>query len=335
MDDKQKLIERTVKSINDTFGAGIAQTLDGAFEPNKIKGFIPTNNLCLDWVIGRPGFPVGRVSEVAGKYGSGKSSFIASTIGNVQRTGGLGILVDAEKSYDPTWGTIHKVIPDELIYLDPPHLQGVFDEVIMVIKKVRESQSDLPIFVAVDSVSAVPTAAELEVEDSTESKQSAAHAVIISEGMRRISTLLHKQNVAIVFVSQLKENPRASWGKTSSKIGGSAIDFSAGLLIELARTGYITQKEKKIGQHIQITSRKNKFNFVDPLRVRVVDLYYREGFRPKEMLLDFMADKELGLIKKEGSWYEYEGSKFQKTELAEKLDDSLFPVVYEKLGIRA
>lgn len=331
MDEKQKLIDKTVKSINETFGKGIAQTLDGAFEPNKIKGFIPTNNLALDWVIGRPGFPVGRISEVAGKYGSGKSSIIASTIGNVQRNGGLGILVDAEKSYDPTWGTMHKVIPDELIYLDPPHLEGVFDETIVAIKTIRDSGSEMPIFLAVDSVSAVPTAAEMEVEDSTSSKQSAAHAVIISEGLRRMSKLIHQQNVAVVFVSQLKDNPRASWGKTTSKIGGSAIDFSAGLLLELTRTKYITKNEKKIGQTIQITSRKNKFNFIDPLRVRTVDLYYRDGFRPKEILIDFLVEE--GMIKKNGAWYEHDGSKFYKEDLAEKLDDSLFPQIYEKLGI--
>jgi len=334
MDEKQKLIAKTVEAINDTFGEGRAQTLGEAFEPNKLKGFIPTGNLALDWIIGKPGIPLGRVVEIAGRYGSGKSSVVASILGHHQRAGGIGILVDAEHSYDSSWSQVHGVLPEELIYLDPPHLQGVFDETIMAIKTVRKLSSTVPIFIAVDSVSAPPTASELEQEDSTASKQSAEHAVIISEGLRRASSLIHQETVSLLFVSQLKDNPRASWGKTTHKIGGSAIDFSAGLLLELVRTKYLTKDEKKIGQCIQCTSRKNKFNSADPLRVRTFDLYYGEGFRPKEILLDFLVEKDIGLVTQKGGWYEYEGNKFHKADMAEKLDDSMIQLAYEKLGIK-
>lgn len=333
LDEKQKVIDKTVEAINDVFGEHKASTLEEAFDPNQIKGFIPTGNLAIDWVIGRPGIPLGRISEISGRYGSGKSTIVAAILGQAQRCGGIGVLIDAEKSYSPVWAQVYGVKPEELIYLDPDHLQGAFDEAILCINKVRELNSTVPMFIAVDSVSALPTAAELEKEDSTASKQSAEHAVVISEGLRRASKLIHDQNVALLFVSQLKDNPRASWGKTTHKIGGSAIDFSAGLLLELTRTGYITKDEKKIGQKIQVTSRKNKFNMIDPLRVRTFDLYYGEGFRPKEILLDFLVDEELGLVKQTKGWYEYEGSKYRKEELAAKLDDELLKVVYERLQI--
>jgi recombination protein RecA len=333
MDDKLKLIKDTVKSINETFGDGAAKTLEGAFEPNELRGFIPTNNPVLDWVIGKPGIPLGRISEINGKFGCGKSSVTASILGNAQKNNCIAVLIDAENSYDPTWSNIHKVVSDELIYINPPHLQGVFDEAIVIINEVRKKQSEVPIIIAIDSVSAIPTASELEIEDSTASSQSAEHAVIISKGLRRLQKLIHDQNVAILFISQLKENPRASWGKTTSKIGGSAIDFSAGLVLELARTKYIEKEGKKVGQTIQVTSRKNKFNFHDPLRVRTMDLYYREGFRPKEMLVDFMV--ELGMITAKGAWYDFEGSKYHKQDLAEKLsDESLMVDIYQKLEIK-
>jgi recombination protein RecA len=333
--EKEKLIVRTVDAINETFGAGAAQTLDDAFEPNKIKGFLPTGNLAIDWVIGKPGIPLGRVSEIAGRYGSGKSSIVARIIGQVQAAGGMAVLVDAEHSYDPSWGRLHKVKPEELIYLDPPHLEGAFDQSIAAIKTIRKVSAETPVFIAIDSVSANPTAAELELEDSTASKQAAEHAKIIALGLRRASGLIHKENVALLFVSQLKDNPRASWGNTTHKIGGSAIDFSAGLELEVTRTAFKTDGENKnkVGQTIQVVSKKNKFNPAGPYRVRTFDLYYNEGFRSKEILLDFLLETDLKLVTYKGGWYEYEGAKYRKEDLAPKLDDELFKLVYDKLGI--
>jgi transposase len=70
----------------------------------------------------------------------------------------------------------------------------------------------------------------------------------------------------------------------------------------------------------------------DPLRVRTFELYYGEGFRPKEILLDFMVEQ--GTIKQSKGWYEWEGSKYRKEDITPKLDDSMIDAMYDKLGIK-
>lgn len=173
------MIDVTVKALTKEFGDDAAHTLDEAYAPEKVHGFVPTGNLAIDYVIGKPGIPLGRVTEIAGKPGSGKSSIVASTIGAAQKSGAVCVLVDAEHSYDSSWSKIHGVNPEDLIYMEPPHLEAVFDRTVAAIKKIKEVGSNVPVFIAIDSVLAAPAAAELEMEDSTAGKQNAAHAATI------------------------------------------------------------------------------------------------------------------------------------------------------------
>lgn len=335
--EELKLIDSVVKSFTKEFGEGSAGTLSSEFKPENVHGFVPTGNLALDWVIGRPGWPLGRISEIAGPYGSGKSTMVARTIGAAQKSGVVCILVDTEHSYDSTWATEHGVNPEKLILLQPPHLQGVFDYIKSAIVRIKELQSAVPVFIAVDSVSGSATASEIESEDSTEGKQRAEHAKIISEGLRKLSNLIWDQNVALVFVSQLKDNPGIMYGTNKSKIGGHAIEFHASLMVEARRKGYLKEqgKDTTYGQSINVSTVKNKF--VPPFRTRTFDLYFNEGLRPKEILLEFISDEALfnpPLVKKGGGWYEAQGSKYRMEDMAAALGDDLQEYAYQKLNLR-
>ena len=334
MSDEQKMIDKVVKTFTNQFGEGSATTLTKMFAPEHARGFVPTGNLALDYVIGRPGWPLGRISEIAGPYGSGKSTIIARSIGAAQKKGVICILCDTEHSYDSTWARFHGVDPERLILLTPPHLQNVFDYAKAVISEVKKEQIDIPIFITVDSVSGSPTAAETESEDSTEGKQRAEHAKIISEGLRKLANLIWDQNVALVFVSQLKDNPGIMYGANKSKLGGHAIEFHAGLMVESRRTGFIKEEKETLGQTIQVSTIKNKF--VPPFRVRTFDLFFNEGIRPNEILLDFITDEKLfnpPLIKAGGGWYEFNGSKYRRADMAAMLDEGLTEHAYKVLNL--
>jgi len=190
-------------------------------------------------------------------------------------------------------------------------------------------------FIVADSVSATPASAELEMEDSTGSQARGLHARIISQGLRKLSNLIWNESVALLFVSQLKDNPGIMYGTNKSKIGGHAIDFHAGLLLEtrkLAQKKGEGETEKIIGQTIQVHSTKNKF--VPPFRTRTFDLFFDSGIRPKEIALSFLSDPDLlGRIKAGGGWYEYDGKKYRKDELAALLDDAIISDTYRSLGL--
>lgn len=331
--DKQETINKVVSVFTKKFGETSASTLTRAFSPEKVRGFVPTGNLCVDWVIGRPGFPLGRITEIAGPYGSGKSSLCASSIGSAQKNGIICVLFDTEHSYESSWARIWGVNPEELILITPEHIQGLFDQVKFVVNTIKETQPSSPIYIIVDSISASPTAQELEAEDSTAGKQRGQHAVAIGEGLRKISNEIWNQNTALIFVSQLKDNPGMMYGANKHKLGGHAIEFHAGLLIEVRRSSFLKDKDDTVyGQRIEVRTIKNKF--VEPFRSRTYDLYFNEGIRTKEIMLDFMSDPTLlNTIKKSGGWYEYEGSKYRKEDLAGLLDDKALGKIYFDLGI--
>ncbi len=338
MDSAQdKLIKDVVKAFEKKFGEGHATTLTKMFSPEKVRGFIPTGNLALDYVIGRPGFPIGRITEVAGPYSAGKSSVCACSIGAAQKAGIVTILIDTEHSYSSEWSEMWGVNPERLILVTPKHLQDVFDKLRYVVTLIKEDQPETPIFIVIDSVSACPSAEELEEEDSTSGKQRAQHAKIIAEGLRKISDLVWNQNVAILFVSQLKDDPGSIYGANKHKLGGHAIEFHASLMIEIRRNSYLKEQksDEPYGQKCTINTIKNKF--VPPFRKRTFDLYFKEGIRPSEILLEFLGDDDLydgnAPIKKAGGWFEYGGAKYRKEDLAAKLDDSISQSVYETLNI--
>ena len=72
------------------FGAGSA--IDDA---DNISGFIKTNIDALDYLLGG-GLPQGKMTEVAGREGTGKSSFGIHMLANIQKQGGLGVIIDTE-----------------------------------------------------------------------------------------------------------------------------------------------------------------------------------------------------------------------------------------------
>lgn len=330
---EDKIIDKIVKDLNKKY-EGKVKTLEEKQEEGNVLGFIPTGNLALDYVIGRRGIPVGRVTEIYGKSGSAKSSTIASIIGSAQSAGHPCALIDAENSYDPSWARRFNVDTESLILTEPETLEESFDQTRDIIHGLRDCELEAPALVVYDSVSAIPTKAELEQEDSSASRQSAEHATIISREMRKITQVLKNQKISLLFVSQLKDNPRASWGNTDSIIGGSAIKFHAGLRIKLTHMSYISVKDQKIGINVQAQATKNKFTL--PFKTWTFPLYYERGFDKKEILLDFLCSDMVKAQKppKQG-WYEFDGEKLRLEDVLPKLDDSLFELVYEKLGIPA
>lgn len=330
-EDTQKLIDKVVRQLDKKFESKI-KTLEDKKDANSgIAGFVPTNNLAVDYVIGRRGLPIGRIVEISGQSGSGKSSFVAGLIGSAQAQGITCALIDAENSYDPSWARRFNVDTEALILIEPKTLEESFDMTREVIKAFREESQTESILVVYDSVSAIPTNAELEQEDSSASSAQAEHARIISRELRKIGGLVKDQNVCLTFVSQLKTNPRATpWGDSESIIGGSAIKFHAGLRLRLAKTKTLKEKDSPPhGQTIQVTALKNKFT--SPGKVCTFDLYFEEGFKPKEILLDRMV--ECDIVKEKAGWYEWEGQKLRKDKLAPLLDDAMMETTYEKLGI--
>lgn len=327
--DIESTISKVVKNFDKSYGVGTATSM----KMWETQGYAPTGLLALDYIIGRPGWPLGRFSEIAGPFSSGKSAIMGQTIGASQRAGMFPILLDLEHSYDPIWLQLQfGVNPEQLLLLQPPDIESVFDQLKSAIKVIREVGNTAPLIAIVDSVSSQPSHKEIERTDGTESKQMAEHAKIISSGCRQLTPIIKKESVGVVFVSQLRDNPGQMYGANSHKLGGKAINFHAGLLVESRRRTFIKHgKEDISGFNLIIDTKKNKY--APPFRKAQMEYNFDGGFNRESMLIEFMA--RLGMLQKSGGWFSYEGTKYRKEDLTFLFSEAKEKEVYEALGISA
>jgi len=259
------------------------------------------------------------------------STLSAMAIGQAQKAGMVTILLDTEHSYDEGWARKHGVNPELLIILTPPHIQAIFDQTLALIDVLKEDRDDdFSMLTIVDSVSATPTSEELAQEDSTAGKQRAQHAKALSEGLRKITDKLWNENMAMVLISQLKDNPGIMYGTNTHKLGGSAIDYHAGLLMRTKIIAKKKQNEVPISQIVQVSTTKNKF--VPPYRRANFEINYLTGVDNRLTAIDFM--QQLGWLKKSGGWIVLEnGDKVRPKELVDTITPDQIAKLYDYLGI--
>src|SRR5207344_1577203 len=93
--DRDKMLDVTLQQIEKQHGKGAVMRL-GEHPMNAGLTTIPTGSLSLDIALGVGGIPRGRVIEVFGPEGSGKTTVCLHMIAEAQRQGGIAAFIDAE-----------------------------------------------------------------------------------------------------------------------------------------------------------------------------------------------------------------------------------------------
>src|SRR5215469_9360533 len=97
--DRDKALETALAQIERQFGRGSIMRLgDDARAPIEV---IPTGAISLDVALGIGGLPRGRVVEIYGPEGSGKTTLALEAVANAQKSGGIAAFIDAEHALDP------------------------------------------------------------------------------------------------------------------------------------------------------------------------------------------------------------------------------------------
>src|ERR671935_1616087 len=153
--DRDKMLDVTLQQIEKQFGKGAVMKL-GEHPMGDGIGVIPTGSLALDIALGVGGIPRGRIVEVFGPEGSGKTTVCLHIIAEAQRKGGITAFIDAEHALDPTYARNLGVNIDELLVAQPDSGEQALEIADML---VRSGAVDV---VAIDSVAALTPRAELE-----------------------------------------------------------------------------------------------------------------------------------------------------------------------------
>ncbi|MBO6261449.1 MAG: recombinase RecA [Bacilli bacterium] len=297
-------LEETLKQIEKLYGKGAIMRLGD--RDNVDVDAIPSGSLLIDEAIGVGGYPKGRIIEIFGPESSGKTTLALHAIAECQKNGGRAAFIDAEHAIDPVYAKNLGVDINELILSQPDNGEQALEIVEML------AGSGSINLIVVDSVAALVPQAELDGEmgDSSVGLQ----ARLMSKAMRKIAGVLNKKECAVIFINQLREKVGVMYGNPETTSGGRALKFYASVRIDIRRTEAIKAGNEIVGNTCRVKIVKNKVSA--PFKQCEIDIIYGQGISKEGEILD--RSVELGLIKKSGSWFEYNGSKIAQGRDAAK-----------------
>src|SRR3954452_22775669 len=277
-------------------------------------GTIPTGALSLDLALGVGGLPRGRVVEIYGPESSGKSTLAMHVVAEAQRNGGICAYVDAEHAMDPIYARAIGVHVDDLLISQPDTGEQALEIADMLI---RSGALDV---LVVASVAALTPRAEIEGEmgDSHMGLQ----ARLMSQALRKLTGNLNKSRTIAVFINQLREKIGVMFGSPETTPGGRALKFYSSVRLDIRRIESIKDGPEVVGNRVRVKVVKNKTS--PPFRQAEFDIMYGKGISREGSLLDVAVD--LGIVKKSGAWFTYEGEQLGqgrenvKTFLSENVD---------------
>jgi recombination protein RecA len=200
--DREKALETALAQIERQFGKGSVMRMgDEARVPIEV---IPTGSISLDVALGIGGLPRGRVVEIYGPEGSGKSSLALHAVANSQRKGGIAAFIDAEHALDPEYAKKLGVDVDGLLVSQPDTGEQALEICDMLI---RSGAIDV---VVIDSVAALVPRAEIEGEmgDSHVGLQ----ARLMSQALRKLTGAINQTKTTAIFINQLREKVGVMFG---------------------------------------------------------------------------------------------------------------------------
>lgn len=303
--DKNNL-EFTIASVNKQFGEGSLMRMNEA--KNISLSVIPTGCIAVDLALGVGGLPRGRVVEIFGPESSGKTTFCLSVIAQVQKQGGSAAFVDVEHALDPRYAKVVGVDLDSLLVSQPSSGEDALNIVEML---VASRAIDI---VVLDSVAALVSKAELEGQmgDVTVGAQ----ARLMSQAMRKLTSVISKTNCICLFTNQIREKIGVMFGSPETTPGGRALKFFSSIRMDIRRTGQIKETSGKIvGNRTRLKIVKNKV--APPYTECEFDIMYDEGISQTGAVLDLALD--IKVLEKKGSWIAYKGTMIgQGREAAKK-----------------
>ena len=289
MSGRKKALDTALASLTKRFGEGAVMRLGEA--THMEVDVIPTGALSLDIALGVGGIPRGRVTEIYGPEGSGKTTLCQHVAAEAQKLGGVVAYIDMEHALDPGYIATCGVNVDELLISQPDTGEQALE---IAETLIRSGAVDL---VVVDSVAALVPRAEIEGEmgDSHPGLQ----ARLMSQALRKLSGAVKQTNTAVIFTNQLREKIGVMFGNPVTTSGGRALKFYASVRLDVRRVTAIKERGEVTGNRTRVRVTKNKV--APPFRVAEFDIMYNEGISRVGDLLDIAV--ELGLIEKRGSYY--------------------------------
>lgn len=292
---RDSLAETLMESLNkESKGGKVAFFLDTGDDPSQIVDWISTGNSMVDLDISnRPygGIPVGRITELTGLEASGKSLMGAHILAETQRKGGVAVFIDTESSVDANFLTAIGVDVKKLLYISVSTVEEIFENIESIVEKIRKSNKDRLVTILIDSVAAASTAKEAAA-DHGQDGYATGKAIIISKAMRKITEMIARQRICLVFTNQLRQKLGfVGFGDPWTTSGGKALAFHASVRLRLKGTGQIKAGDTIVGIKTKATVIKNRMG--PPMRSTEFNIFFDRGIDNYGNWLDLALDYDV------------------------------------------
>ncbi len=272
-----------------------------------VKDWISTGSTLLDLAVSnRPncGVPCGKILEFSGLEGSGKTLLAAHICAETQKRGGFAVYIDTESALSSEFIEAIGVDKKKLLYMQLETIEDCLDAVEKSIIKFRETNKKTFLTIVVDSVMGASTKAEMDANFDKDG-YATQKAIVMGKGLRKITNLIARENVLVVFTNQLRVNMNAMFGEKYSTSAGKALPFHASVRLRITSVGKLKAKVHGVDQIIGVkTLVKVIKNRVGPPHKAVeFDIYFDRGIDDTGSMLELL--KTYKILTKVGSKYVY------------------------------
>jgi len=321
VNQKQKALELTLDKIEKQFGKGTIMKLGGSAVENIPS--ISTGSIGLDDALGIGGLPRGRVVEIYGPESSGKTTLAIQAIAEAQKVGGIAAFIDAEHAFDRFYAKKLGVDIENLLVSQPDNGEQALE---ITDNLIHSGAIDI---IVIDSVAALTPKSEIEglMGDSKMGLQ----ARLMSQALRKLTSIISKTGVCCIFINQLREKIGVMFGNPETTTGGNALKFYSSIRLDIRRISQIKDADNIVGNRVRVKVVKNKV--APPFKKAEFDLIYGEGISKMGEIIDLGVEQNI--VKKSGSWFSYGETKLgqgrdavkkllaDNPELAEELEEKI------------
>ena len=291
---KDQALQDALADIEKRYGRGAIMKLGDAqdFEVEVVS----TGSLALDMALGVGGLPRGRITEIYGPEGAGKSTLAYHVVASAQRSGGVAAYIDVEHALDKEHAESCGINVTELLISQPDTGEQALE---ICDALVRSNAVDV---IVVDSVAALVPRAEIEGEmgDSLPGLQ----ARLMSQALRKLTSVIAKSRATVIFINQLREKIGIVFGNPEVTPGGRALKFYSSVRVELRRAESLKQGTDIIGNRVRAKIVKNKV--AAPFRTAEFDILFSgryRGISREGDIVDLGVDGNV--LKKMGAFFSY------------------------------